>query len=84
MTRVRSLQGVSLDEALAYLDDASGDEVMAAYALAIDRSAMAGDGDRDPDAMDVHHALFLLRKARGLDAPSYDLLKLHLRQHLAA
>ena len=31
----------------------------------------------------VHHALFLLRRAQGLPAPSFDALRVQLRQRAA-
>jgi hypothetical protein len=34
--------------------------------------------------MEIHHALFLLRRARGLDAPSFDLMRVQLRRRHAA
>ena len=80
---IGSLDTVSLEEALAYLDTAEGDELSAAYALAKDRNLLDGDGD-DPDEAEVHHALFLLRRARGLNAPSFDLMRVQLRKLVAA
>ena len=80
--RIRSLASVSLEEALAYLDAANGDELTAAFALARDRNRMDGSSS-SPDDAEVHHALFLLRKARGLDAPSFDLMRVQLRQRAA-
>ena len=80
---IRSLEALTLEEALAYLDTAEGDELSAAYALAKDRNLL--DGDRDePDEAEVHHALFLLRRARGLNAPSFDLMRVQLRRLVAA
>jgi hypothetical protein len=84
MKRVSTLASLSLEESLAYIGAAHGDELTAAFALAVDRSALAGELDVDPDAADIHHALFLLRRARGLGAPSYDLLRLQLRGRVAA
>lgn len=81
--KVRSLEGVSLEEALSYLDAAEGDELNAAYALAVDRNRLDGSSG-PPDDTEVHHALFLLRRARGLDAPSFDLMRVQLRQRIAA
>lgn len=80
---IRSLDSVTLEEALAYLDTAEGDELSAAYSLARDRNVLDGDRD-DPDEAEVHHALFLLRRARGLDAPSFDLMRVQLRRLVAA
>ena len=82
-TIIESLETVSLEEALAYLDTAEGDELSAAFALARDRNALDGS-DNEPDEAEVHHALFLLRRARGLDAPSFDLMRVQLRQRVAA
>ena len=80
---ITSLESLSLEEALVYLDSAEGDELEAAYALAKDRNQL--DGSRnEPDDAEVHHALFLLRRARGLTAPSFDLMRVQLRQRVAA
>ena len=80
---IKSLEALTLEEALAYLDTAEGDELSAAYSLARDRNLL--DGDRDePDEAEVHHALFLLRRARGLNAPSFDLMRVQLRRLNAA
>lgn len=80
---IASLEKVSLEEALAYLDSAEGDELAAAFALARDRNSMDGSAGADPDDAEVHHALFLLRRARGLSAPSYDLMRVQLRARAA-
>jgi len=80
---IASLDNVSLEEALAYLDSAEGDELEAATALAKDRNLLDG-GSGVPDDAEVHHALFLLRRARGLNAPSFDLMRVQLRQRVAA
>jgi hypothetical protein len=80
---ITSLEAVSLEEALAYLDSAEGDELAAAYALAKDRNLLDGDTS-EPDEAEVHHALFLLRRARGLNAPSFDLMRVQLRRLIAA
>ena len=80
---IASLETVSLDEALSYLDSAEGDELFAAYSLAKDRNLLAGS-KADPDDAEVHHALFLLRRARGLAAPSFDLMRIQLRRLVAA
>ncbi|MBS2019595.1 MAG: hypothetical protein JST00_42430 [Deltaproteobacteria bacterium] len=82
-TIISTLENVSLEEALAYLDIAEGDELEAAYMLAKDRNALDGSTS-DPDEAEVHHALFLLRRARGLTAPSFDLLRVQLRERVAA
>jgi len=80
---ITSLESLSLEEALAYLDSAEGDELSAASSLAKDRNLLDGDS-REPDEAEVHHALFLLRRARGLDAPSFDLMRVQLRRLVAA
>lgn len=80
---VKSLDTVSLEEALAYLDAANGDELGAAFTLATDRNRLDGS-NQAPDETEVHHALFLLRKARGLEAPSFDLMRVQLRRRVAA
>ena len=80
---ITSLEVLSLEEALAYLDSAEGDELSAAYSLAKDRNLLDGDSD-EPDEAEVHHALFLLRRARGLNAPSFDLMRVQLRRLVAA
>jgi hypothetical protein len=82
-TIIASLESVSLEEALAYLDFAEGDELAAAYALAKDRNHLDGS-EADPDDAEVHHALFLLRRARGLNAPSFDLMRVQLKNRVAA
>jgi hypothetical protein len=80
--RVGSLSTVTLEEALAYLDYAEGDELKAAEELAQDRNLLDGC-DSSPDHAEVHHALFLLRKARGLSPPSYDTTSSQLRKKAA-
>jgi len=82
-TIIASLESVSLEEALHYLDSAEGDELVAAYSLAKDRNLLDGS-DKEPDDAEVHHALFLLRRARGLNAPSFDLMRVQLRRLVAA
>jgi hypothetical protein len=77
---ITSLESLSLEEALAYLDSAEGDELSAAFSLAKDRNQLAGDPSSEPDEAEVHHALFLLRRARGLNAPSFDLMRVQLRR----
>ena len=79
---VRSLDTVTLDEAMAYLGRAAGDELRAAEELAEDRNLLDSCVDT-PDARDVHHALFLLRRARGLPAPSFDQTRSQLRKTAA-
>jgi hypothetical protein len=80
---IKSLDRVSLEEALAYLDASEGDELGAAFALATHRNELAGSSEA-PDDAEVHHALFLLRRARGLDAPSFDLMRIQLKRRVAA
>ena len=80
---IRSLATVSLEESLAYLDAANGDELTAAHNLARDRNRLDGSSGA-PDETEIHHALFLLRRARGLDAPSFDLMRVQLRRRVAA
>ena len=80
---IKSLENVSLDEALAYLDYAGGDEINAAYALAVDRARLDGSHSA-PDDAEVHHALFLLCRARGKHSPSFDETRVELRRRLAA
>jgi len=82
-TIIASLESVSLEEALSYLDSAEGDELVAAYSLAKDRNLLDGT-NTEPDDAEVHHALFLLRRARGLNAPSFDLMRVQLRRLVAA
>jgi hypothetical protein len=80
---IKSLETVSLDEAIAYLDHAGGDELNAAYALAWDRNKLDGSLAA-PDDAEVHHALFLLCRARGKHAPSFDEMRVELRRRVAA
>jgi hypothetical protein len=80
---IRSLENVTLEEALSYLDAAQGDELGAAFTLARDRNKLDGSLE-PPDETEVHHALFMLRRARGLDAPSFDLMRVQLRRRAAA
>ena len=81
--RVRSLQTVTLPEAELYLQASRDDELAAALAIARDRAELAGS-PTDPDEVEVHHSLFLLRRALGLAAPSFDTLHVRLRQREAA
>lgn len=82
---ITTLENISLEQALAYLDIADGDELTAAFELAKDRNQIDGEqGGPEPDEEEVHHALFLLRRARGLDAPSFDLMRAQLRRLVAA
>jgi hypothetical protein len=80
---IKSLQTVSLEEAIAYLDHANGDELDAAYALAMDRNRLDGSAF-PPDDAEVHHAYFLLCRARGLLPPSFDDMRVELRRRVAA
>src|ERR1700733_2543454 len=79
---VTSLDTVTLEEELSYLDAANGDELGAAFTLAQDRNRLDGSAIA-PDETEVHHALFLLRRVRGLDAPSFDLMRIQLRRRAA-
>ena len=78
---ITSLETVSPDEARAYLDAAHGDELEAALTLALDRNELDGT-PAAPDVTEVHHAYFLLRRARGLDAPSFDAMRVELRKRM--
>jgi len=80
--RVVSISTVTLEEALAYLDYAEGDELRASIELAQDRNLLDGC-EKDPDHADIHHALFLLRRARGLNPPSYDQTRSQLLKEAA-
>ncbi|HSQ68432.1 MAG TPA: hypothetical protein VLM85_34725, partial [Polyangiaceae bacterium] len=71
---IKSLETVTSEEAQAYLDYARGDELDAAHALACDRNRLDGS-IAPPDDAEVHHALFLLRRALGLPPPSVDSLR---------
>lgn len=79
---ITTLETVSLEESLAYLDCAEGDELAAAHALAMDRNRLDGS-TKEPDDAEVHHALFLLRRARGLAAPSFDLMRVQRKRRAA-
>ncbi len=80
---IRSLETLSLDEAVAYLDQANGDELGAASALAWDRNRLDGSLAQ-PDDAEVHHALFLLCRSRGERTPSFDETRVELRRRRAA
>jgi hypothetical protein len=80
---IQSLETVSVDEAMAYLDHAGGDELSAAYTLACDRNRLDGS-IAAPDEAEVHHAFFLLCRARGKRAPSFDEMRVELRRRAAA
>jgi hypothetical protein len=80
---IKSLDTVSVEEANAYLEHSVGDELNAAYAIALDRARL--DGSRAlPDDAEVHQALFLLCRALGKRAPSFDEMRVELRRRLAA
>jgi hypothetical protein len=86
MTRkpsIKSLETVSLEEAVAYLEHTGGDELDAACTLALDRNRLDGSLAA-PDDAEVHHALFLLCRARGMHPPSFDEMRVELRRRLAA
>jgi hypothetical protein len=76
-------RGLTLTDADRYLRGASGDELHAAIALATDYVRRNGSS-LAPDEIEIHHALFLLRRARGLEAPSFDTMHVELRGLLAA
>jgi hypothetical protein len=80
---VASLETVTLDEAQAYIAYALGDELEGAYALAWDRNKLDGS-IAAPDDAEVHHALFLLCRALGKIAPSFDQMRVELRRRAAA
>ena len=75
---IRDVDSLSETEALQYLAACDGDEVSAATRLAADRCKLARVAS-PPDEADVHHAMFLLRKARGLPSQSFDNLRIELR-----
>lgn len=86
---IKSLEEVTLEQALQYLESAEGDELTAAIALAKDRNLLDeverfARGNEEPEEAEVHHALFMLRRPRGLSAPSFDLMRVQLRRLLAA
>jgi len=80
---IKSLETVSLEEADGYLDAAGGDELTAAHALACDRNRLDGS-HAAPDDAEVHHALFLLCRARGKHPTSFDEMRFELRRRAAA
>jgi hypothetical protein len=80
---IQSLETVSLEEAMAYLEHAGGDELAAACALAWDRNRLDGS-HAAPDDAEVHHALFLLCRAGGKHPPSFDEMRVELRRRVAA
>src|SRR5579872_4316988 len=69
------LKHLSAEQARAYLKVAKNDELAAALALAHDRNALdrslsGSTRHHAPDETEIHHALFLLRRALGMPAPS--------------
>ena len=80
---IKSLETLCLDEAISYLEHAGGDELDAAYALAWDRNRLDGS-HAAPDEAEVHHALFMLCRARGMNPPSFDEMRVELRRRVAA
>ena len=80
---ISSLETVSFEEATAYLDHSDGDELDAACALACDRNRLDGSHIA-PDDPEIHHALFLLCRARGKQPPSFDEMRIELRRRIAA
>jgi hypothetical protein len=80
---LQNLSLISLETAHEYLEAANHDELEAAVLLATDRNLLAGF-DEEPDEQEIHHALFLLRRVRGLEAPSFDALRIALRKRTAA
>jgi hypothetical protein len=80
---IKSLETVSSEEASAYLENSGGDELGAAHAIALDRARLDGS-HVPPDDAEVHHALFLLCRACGKRAPSFDEMRVELRRRLAA
>jgi hypothetical protein len=79
---LRDLTTVTEEEARAYLEVACGDEIAAALAIAVDRNELAG-APAAPDDAETHHALFLLRRALGLAAPSFDSTRVLLKARAA-
>ncbi len=80
---IQSLEQLTLEEAVAYVEFAKGDDLAAAVALATDRNRL--DGSKAvPDEAEVHHALFLLCRARGKRTPSFDEIRIQLRARAAA
>ncbi len=78
-----SLARVTREEATRYVAAHGGEELDAAIALAVDRNLLEGTSG-EPDDADVHQALYLLRKALGEDAPSFDTMRVELRHRRAA
>lgn len=82
INKLTNLSTLTTDAASAYLEVAHGDELEAAMLLAVDRNVLAGF-DGHPDEHEIHHALFLLRRAMGGAAPSFDALRVALRARAA-
>lgn len=80
---LRDLTTVTEEEARAYLEASGGDEIAAALAIAVDRNMLAGEPAAAPDDAETHHALFLLRRALGLTAPSFDSTRVLLKERAA-
>lgn len=80
---IHSLETVTVEEAAAYLEHSGGDELSAACALAWDRNRLDGS-HAAPDEPEIHHALFLLCRARGKKPPSFDTMRVELRRRVAA
>ncbi len=80
---IQSLETVTTEEAQAYIAYAHGDELDGAYALAWDRNKLDGSVTA-PDDAEVHHAMFLLCRALGKVAPSFDQMRVELRRRAAA
>lgn len=83
LPNIQNLSTLTPDEAREYLDAACNDEVEAAILLATERNLLAGF-EEEPDEQEIHHALFLLRRALGREAPSFDTLRVALRKRAAA
>jgi hypothetical protein len=80
---IHSLATVTTEEAAAYLEHHGGDELSAACALAWDRNRLDGS-HASPDEPEIHHALFLLCRARGKHPPSFDTMRVELRRRVKA
>jgi hypothetical protein len=80
---IKSIENLTADEARAYIAFCDGDDLNAAWMLASDRNRLDGS-PAAPDDAEVHHALFLLCRARGLEAPSFDEMRVRLRARVAA
>lgn len=64
-------------EALAALAENHHDELQAAQSVAIERAF--AEGDHEPDEYEVHNALVCIRRALGQPSPSFDEMKVRLR-----